>query len=221
MPGKRDVHGMRYKREEDMPSKINPAFIVVSTTLFIVGVAMLIIVDKLGDECKMEAFDKSSYYDSAKMGNLPKWFNYTGTLFVFTGLWAVMATGLIPLFCRYKCRRCGGNIWAKLMESFCSYLILTYGVLITIICNIIGSFWIYAAKLSRTATNSYESGDVNYCHPIVWNMANIVTNAFWVLLILGAISGISRVHHSLRGHLSPFGKKEESERETKITDSLN
>ena len=79
MPGKRDVHGMRYKREEDMPSKINPAFIVVSTTLFIVGVAMLIIVDKLGDECKMEAFDKSSYHDSAKMGNLPKWFNYTGT----------------------------------------------------------------------------------------------------------------------------------------------
>ena len=212
MPGKRDDHGIRYnyKREEDIPSKINPALIVVSTILFIVGVGMLI---NIGEECKMEAIDKLSDYGNAKFGNLPKWFNYTGTLFVFTGQWTVMATGLIPLFCRYECRRCGGNMWAKLMESFCSYLILTYGVLITIICNIIGSFWTYAAKLSRTATNSYESGDVNYCHPTVWNTANIVTNGFWVLLIFCSISGISKVHHSLRGHLSPFGRKEGSERE--------
>ena len=218
MPGKKA--GVRHKGEEDIPSSINPAFIMVSTILFIFGVAMLMIISNLGDECKMEAIDKSSYYDNTKLGNLPKWFNYTGTLFVFTGLWAVMASGLIPLFCRYKCRRCGGNIWAKLMESFCSYLILTYAVLVTIICNIIGSFWIYAAKLSRTAANSYESGDINYCHPIVWNMANFVTNFFWVMLILGAISGISKVHHSLRGHLlNPIGKKEESEK-TEITEIL-
>ena len=197
---------------------INPAFILVSKVLFIFGVAMLMIISNLGDECKMEAIDKSSYYDNTKLGNLPKWFNYTGTLFVFTGLWAVMASGLIPLFCRYKCRRCGGNIWAKLMEGFCSYLILTYAVLVTIICNIIGSFWISLAKLSRTAANSNESGDVNYCHPIIWNMGNFVTKFFWVLLILGAISGISKVHHSLRGHLlNPMGKMEESEK-TEITD---
>ena len=57
MPGKRDDHGIRYnyKREEDIPSKINPALIVVSTILFIVGVAMLIMVSNIGEECKMEA----------------------------------------------------------------------------------------------------------------------------------------------------------------------
>ena len=215
MRGKKDGVRTPYKREEDIPSKISPAFIMVSAILFIIGVAMLIISSQVGDECKMEAIDKSSYYDNAKLGNLPKWFNYTGTLFVLTGLWAVMATGMIPHFCRHKCRGCGGNLWAKLMESFCSKLILTYAVLITIVCNLIGTFWIYAAKLSRTVANSYESGDVNYCHPIVWNTAVMVTNSFWVLLILGAISGISKVHHSLRGNQNSFM---EVERKVEVTE---
>ena len=87
----------------------------------------------------MISIDKSSYYETPKNGTFPKWFSTTGTLFVFTGIWAVMATGLLPLFCRQKCRKCGGSFWARLMEGFCSYLILIYALLITIIMNLIGS----------------------------------------------------------------------------------
>ena len=202
MPSKRRSV-RRLRPVEDVPSKISPALIVVSSILSMVGMTMLITNNQLGDECKMEAIDKSSYYDDAKPGNLPKWFDYTGTLFVFTGVWALMACGLAPLLCRYKCRRCGGNVWANILESTCSYIILAFGVIISIIMNLIGSFWIYAAKLSRTAATSAEPGDVNYCHPVVWNMAIFITNFFWVLLILGGISGLARVHHYLRGHLNP------------------
>ena len=171
MRGKMESNGIRFRAlsdEGDINSTINPAVIMVSTILFFVGVSMLIIGNSLGDECKMEAIDKSSYEDDDKLGNLPKWFIYTGALIVLTGLWAMMSIGLIPLFCRYKCHKCGGNIYAKLMDSFCTKLILIYVVLITVICNLIGTFWIYAAKLSRTPANSYYSGDVNYCHPVLW-----------------------------------------------------
>ena len=87
MPSKR-APVRRFRRVEDVPSKIkiSPALIAVSTVLSIVGTTMLITNSKLGAECKMEAIDKSSYYDDAKPGNLPNWFNYTGTLFVFTGV---------------------------------------------------------------------------------------------------------------------------------------
>ena len=186
---------------EDVPPKISPAYF--ATMLSIVGATMLITNSQLGDKCKMEAIDKSSYYDDAEPGNLPKWFNYTGTLFVLTGVWTLIAFGLAPLLCRYKCRRCGGNLWANILESTCSYIILAFGIIISMIMNLIGSFWIYAAKLSRTAATSAEPGDVNYCHPVVWNMAIFITNFFWVLLILGGISGLARVHHYLRGHLNP------------------
>ena len=202
MPNKR-ASARRIRRMEDVPSKISPALITVSIVLSIIGGTMLITNNQLGDKCKMEAIDKSSYYNDAKPGNLPKWYDYTGTLFVFTGVWALMACGLAPLLCRYKCRRCGGNLWANILESTCSYIILAFGIIISMIMNLIGSFWIYAAKLSRTAATSAEPGDVNYCHLVVWNMAIFITNFFWVLLILGGISGLARVHHYLRGHLNP------------------
>ena len=206
---------VRIKKEREyIPSKINPNFVIIALTLTITGVAMLIIGKSLGDECKMISIDQSSYYEPHKTGNLPKWFSTTGSLFVFTGIWAVMATGLMPLFCRRKCRKCGGSFWARMMESFCSYLILLYALLITILMNIIGTFWIYAAKLARTAANSYMPGDVNYCHPVMWNTAHIVTYGFWVLLTMGVIGGIARVHHYLRGHIL----LEKNGKETKVTE---
>ena len=127
-----------------------------------------------------------------------------------------MATGLMPLFCRQKCRKAGGRFWARVMESFCSYLILLYALLITIIMNIIGTFWIYAAKLARTAENSHEPGDVNYCHPTMWNTAHIVTYGFWILLTMGVIGGIARVHHHLRGHIL----LEKNGKETEVTQEV-
>ena len=192
---------VRIRKEEDIPPRINLNFFIIALTLTIIGVAMLVISNSLGDECKMTSIDKSSYYEPNQTGNLPKWFTITGAMLLFSGLWAVIATGFMPLFCRQKCLKCGGSLWARLMEGFCSYLILIYALLITIIMNLIGTFWIYAAKLARTAANSSYPGDENYCHPIMWNTAHIITYGFWVLLTMGIIGGIARVHHYLRRHI--------------------
>ena len=197
---------VRIRKDEDTPSKINSNFVIITLSLTILGVAMLAISNSLGDQCKMTSIDKSSFYETHTTGNLPKWFSITGLLFVFTGIWAVMATGLLPLFCGQKCRKCGGHFWAILMESNCSYMILIYALLINIIMNLIGTFWIYAAKLARTAANSHFPGDENYCHPLMWNTAHMVTYGFWVLLTMGVIGGMARVHHYLRGHIL-FDKK--------------
>ena len=81
-----------------------------------------------------------------------------------------------------------------------------------------GAFWIYAAKLARTTANSYHPGDENYCPLLCGTQrsAHIVTYGFWILLTMGVIGGIARVHHHLRGHIL----LEKNGKETEVTQEV-
>lgn len=74
-----------------------------------VGGLMILLGALLGDQCKIQAIDSSTMNDPDAKGNLPKWFIYTGTIFVMGSSLACGVIGIIPLCLRSVSKSFGGK----------------------------------------------------------------------------------------------------------------
>ncbi len=146
----------------------------------------------------MESIDESNYEDFEAPGNLPKWFVYSGTLYIVTGVWSFATQGLLPNFCRSRIPLCG-HCCADTIQGICGLLVSLYAIVVLIACNFIGSLFLAAAKLGRTTFDSDEPGDPNYCHPAVWNTALFITRAFWVAFAVVIFSAVAKFYKFLVG----------------------
>ncbi len=185
-------------RQQGAQDAANAVGTCVSCCACVVGIWMLSVGKGLGSQCKMRAIDVSSWGDDTKLGNLPNWFVYTGSIILISGYIACCSVGPIPVGMREYSPVLGGTI-AAVMSGLFGKLILFVLFGMVSLCNLIGCFWIYMASLARTPDNSSEEGDPNYCHPVVWNSAFFITNAFWVITIAMAISIGATVHKFFRG----------------------
>ncbi len=163
-----------------------------------VGIWMISIGVGLGPQCKMRCIDPSSWGDESARGNLPKWFVYTGGVITTAGYFACCTVGPLPMGLRAYSPLIGGSI-ADVMSGLFGKLALFVLFGVISLCNLIGCFWLYMAALSRTPDNSAEEGDPNYCHPMLWNSAYIITNGFWIMTIATAISIGAAIHKFFRG----------------------
>jgi len=180
---------------------------------------MLIIGHTRADQCKMRAIDTSSWNKPEIDGNLIKWFKYTGVLFLVSGAWANCTIGACPATLR-TCSPGVGGALADILAGICGKIVLLAIYLITLLCNLIGYFWIYLAKMARTPENSKIPGDMNYCAAEVWITAQIVVIIFWVISSCGALMVCAQIHRFFRSEearLQPvyLGKSKQNDQKTK------
>ena len=76
----------------------------------ILGGVMVALGNSFAPQCKMAGIDKSSFNDPEQMGNLPKWFVYTGSIVIAASSMACSIMGCVPLCLRSTCKRCGGTL---------------------------------------------------------------------------------------------------------------
>ena len=87
------------------------------------GSIMLILAFSRGDRCKMRAIDSTAWNRSDIDGNLIKWFKYTGTLLLISGMWANCTIGACPATLRTCCPGVGGAI-ADILAGVCGKMVL-------------------------------------------------------------------------------------------------
>ena len=62
----------------------------IACAALVLGSVMLIVGYTRADKCKMRAIDESSWNKRDVDGNLIKWFQYTGSLFLIAGFWVIL-----------------------------------------------------------------------------------------------------------------------------------
>ena len=194
--GRRGVQRVEFLEQNRHGDLANAIGTIAACLSLILGILMLILAATRGHKCKMQAIDVSSWNNSDIDGNLIKWFKYTGTLLLLVGLLANFTIGACPATLRTCCPGIGGAI-SDLMVGVCGKMILFLMYLITLLCNLLGYFWLYMANLARTPNNSSE-GAVNYCAPEIWYTAYTVVNTFWVLSAIGALMVCAQIHRFFR-----------------------
>ena len=209
--GRRGKRGKMPKRNEliarDQRSDFANAIgtIAACIALFL-GILMLILAATRGNRCKMYAINFSSWGNDDIDGNLVKWFKYTGTLLILSGIFANLTIGLGPAILKTCCPGVGGAI-ANICVGVCGKMVLFTMYLITLLCNLLGQFWLSVAGRARTPGNSDIEGQVNYCDPMIWYTAHVVVNTFWVISALGVLmicAGISRFCRSEESRYQPI-----------------
>ena len=105
--------------------------------------------------------------------------------------------GAFPTVLRTCCPGVGGAC-ADILAGLCGKLVLFVIYLITLLCNLLGFFWIYFAEMARTPQNSSQEGDPNYCAPEVWITANFIVNGFWVVSAIGLLMVFAQVFRFFR-----------------------
>ena len=198
--GPKRIELLEQNRHGDLANAIGT---IAASLALLLGLLMIILGATRGDKCKMRAIDQSSWTADDKDGNLIKWFKYTGSLLLITGLLANTTIGACPAAMRTCCPGIGGAI-SDIMVGVCGKMILFLLYLVTLLCNILGQFWLSMASEART---SFEG--INYCAGDIWFMAHFVVNSFWVLSILGGLSVFSAIFRFCRSEESrrqPVGK---------------
>jgi hypothetical protein len=171
------------------------------------GIIMLILGHTRGDKCKMRAIDVSSWADPKIDGNLIKWFKYTGALFLIAGCWANCTIGACP---------------CHILEGIFGKIVLFLMYLITLLCNLLGFFWLFMASKARNPENSSNKMDINYCAPEIWITANVVVNIFWIVSGFGVLVVCAQLHRFFRSEEARrqpviLGKKKEDAKKTTTT----
>lgn len=119
----------------------------------------------------------------------------------YSGLLANCTIGACPATLRTCCPGVGAAI-SDIMAGVCGKMVLFTMYLITLLCNLLGYFWLKMASRARTPANSELEGAINYCAPEIWYTAHLVVNAFWALSIFGALRVVAQVHRFFRSEES-------------------
>jgi hypothetical protein len=88
-----------------------------------------------------------------------------------------------------------GNILTGICGKMTLFIIWSF----TFLINLLGSFWLYLAKLYRTEDNAIAEGDPNYCTPEIWYMAESVTILFWIFSGISIIIVMGKLHSFILG----------------------
>ena len=186
---------LRPNRHGELANAIGSIAACLATVL---GAIMLILGYTRGDRCKMRAIDATSWTNNDLDGNLIKWFKYTGTLLIISGILANFTIGACPATLRSCCRGVGAAI-SDLMAGVFGKMVLFIMYLIVLLCNLLGYFWLTLASRARTPDNSELEGAINYCAPEIWYTAHFVVNSFWAMTLFGTLVTCAQVHRFFRG----------------------
>ena len=155
--GKRGKRGKTPTARDQRSDFANAIGTIAACIALFLGILMLILAATRGNRCKMYAINFSSWGNNDIDGNLVKWFKYTGTLLLISGIFANLTIGVGPAILKTCCPGVGGAI-ANICVGVCGKMVLFTMYLITLLCNLLGQFWLSMASRARKPDNSDLEG---------------------------------------------------------------
>jgi len=219
----------RSSKDEDYDlSKDDPVAWVACIVALGLGIAMLAIEIKKGQDCKMRDIDSFAWNDTEKKGQIPVvsyfYLNHisldlnsgqttsrmiTMTFYSFdnsaTNNFQVLQAQAIfflisSLF--YIFGRTMRSTWHPLgnvLTGFCGQVLLFVLWIFSFLLSLLGFFWMYVANWYRNNENSSRAGDPNYCTPEVWYTSYVSIYLFWIFTGFMGIATVSRIYYLLLG----------------------